>query len=233
MKAVILAGGHGTRLRPITYEIPKPLVPVKKKPIITHLIEWLHKHGVKEVGVLANREHEKDFERWRAFWEAEMPKEKISLWYEDKRRGTFGGMEIMKDWLGSEPFFFSNGDELKEFDLGKLKEFHGTHEGPATIALVEVPNPSEYGVAIVSGDGKITKFLNKPENPPSNFINSGFYILDPAIFNEADFTKEELMIEQDIFTPLAEKGNLYGLRLNGRWYDCGNLERWEKAIKEW
>lgn len=232
MKAIILAGGLGTRLRPITYEIPKPLVPVKKKPIITHLIEWFHKHAVEEVGVLASREHEKDFERWKALWEAEMPKDKITLWYEDRRRGTFGGMELLKDWIGNEAFVLTNGDELKDFDLKGLQEFHAGHDGIGTIWMVEVPNAHEYGVPILDNN-KITKFLEKPEHPPSNFINSGLYMFNPEVFNYADFSQDEISTEREIFPRLAAEGKLFGYKSAGRWYDCGNLERWEKAIREW
>ena len=232
MKAVILAGGLGTRLRPVTYEIPKPLVTVKKKPIINHLIDLFERHNISEIGVLISRAHEDDFKKWREIWKNAMPDEKVEIFYEETPRGTFGGMEPVKDWLDSEKFFFSNGDELKDFDLNDLKKAHETHDGIATIALVEVPNPGEYGVPVLENK-KIVEFLNKPANPPSNFISSGLYILEPAIFNHADFSKDCLMIEHDIFTVLAKEGKLFGHKVSGRWYDCGTLERWEKAIKEW
>lgn len=234
MKAIILAGGHGTRLRPITYEIPKPLVPVKKKPIITHLSEFLQKHGVSEIGVLASREHEPDFQRWHELLEAEGMPGKVKIFYEDERRGTFGGMELVKEWIGNEPFVFTNGDELKDFDLLSLKNFHEGHEGLATIWMVEVPNAHEYGVPITDESNKILEFLEKPENPPSNYINSGLYMLSPEVMKYADFSQEgEIMIERHIFPQLAKEGRLYGHKCEGRWYDCGNIERWERAIKEW
>ncbi|OGG40723.1 hypothetical protein A3A21_01890 [Candidatus Jorgensenbacteria bacterium RIFCSPLOWO2_01_FULL_45_25b] len=232
MKAVILAGGFGTRLRPITYEIPKPLVPVKKKPIIGHLIDFFHKHNVEKIGILAGKMHKDDFEKWRSVWKEEMPNEKIEIFYEETPRGTFGGMELLKDWIGNEPFVLTNGDELKDFDLKSLQEFHAEHGGVGTIWMVEVPNAHEYGVPVMSGHN-IIEFLEKPENPPSNFINSGLYIFSPEIFNYADFSKEQISTEREIFPRLAVEGKLYGHKIEGRWYDCGNLERWEKAIKEW
>jgi NDP-sugar pyrophosphorylase family protein len=86
---------------------------------------------------------------------------------------------------------------------------------------------------VLEGD-RIREFLEKPQNPPSSFINSGLYVLHPAVFAYADFKKENLMIEKDIFPVLAKAGRLYGMRMaGGRWYDCGNIERWERAIKEW
>jgi len=233
MKAVILAGGLGTRLRPITYEIPKPLLTVKKKPIINHLIELFCRHGVGEIAVLAAEGHRNDFSRWQYAWQEELPQANISIFFEDKPRGTFGGMKLVKDWLGGEAFILSNGDELKDFDLGKLRSFHAEHKPLGTIALVQVPNPREYGVPILNGP-HIKEFLEKPQNPPTDFVSSGLYILEPQVFDYADFSKENLMIEKDIFPRLAAEGKLAGLKMeNSRWYDCGNLERWEKAIKEW
>ena len=233
MKANILAGGLGTRLRPITYEIPKPLIPVKKKPILNHLIDFFHRSKVSEIGILASRDHEEDFKRWRELWKNEMPDEKITLFFEDTPRGTFGGMPIVRDWLGQETFFLSNGDELKDLDLEAFQNFHRSHDGIGSIALIEVPDPHEYGVPVMEEE-KIKNFLEKPAHPPSNMISSGLYCLDPEIFNHADFSKDFLMIEKDIFPKVATEGKLYGFRVkNGRWYDCGTLERWEKAIKEW
>lgn len=232
-KALILAGGLGTRLRPITYETPKPLITVKKKPILNYLIDLFVSHGVSEIGILASLSHKEDFRRWRMAWHNELSEKNITIFYEEEPRGTFGGMELVKDWLGNEPFFFSNGDELKDFDLTKLKEFHGGHDGHATIALVQVPNPNEYGVPILE-ENRIKEFLEKPENPPSDFISSGLYILDPEVVNYADFSQDYIMIEKDIFPKLAQSGKLYGSKMEGgKWYDCGTLERWEKAIEEW
>ncbi|MBI4085311.1 MAG: nucleotidyltransferase family protein [Candidatus Liptonbacteria bacterium] len=233
MKAVILAGGAGTRLRPITYEIPKPLLPVKKKPIISHLIELFLKHGVSEIAVLASRSHDKDFLSWRKNLEGELAEANINIFFEDEQRGTFGGLELLKNWLNGEPFILSNGDELKDFDLSAMKNFHEEKGGIGTIALVSVQNPSEYGVPVMSGH-HINEFLEKPNPSPSNYISSGLYILEPKIFDYADFSNRFIMIEKDIFPEVASNGELVGFMVEkGRWYDCGNLERWEKAIKEW
>ena len=103
----------------------------------------------------------------------------------------------------------------------------------ATIALVKVENPSDYGVPVLDGN-MVKEFLEKPKNPPSNFISSGLYILEPEVFNYADFSKGFLMIEKDIFPRLASMGKLAGYKAkNSAWYDWGTFERWERAIKEW
>ncbi|MBI3589562.1 MAG: nucleotidyltransferase family protein [Candidatus Liptonbacteria bacterium] len=231
MKGIILAGGLGTRLRPITYEIPKPLITVKKRPIINYIIDLFRKHGVSDVGVIVSREHASDFIHWQKDWQNELAA--TSLFYEEKPAGTFGWLKNLRDWIGGEKFILSNGDELKDFDLTALKNFHETHNPVATIALVKVPNPHEYGVPILNGH-LVQDFLEKPSHPPSEFVNSGLYILEPSIFNYADLNQDYLMIEKDVFPKVAASGKLAGMKMeNSRWYDCGNLERWEKAINEW
>ncbi len=233
MKGVILVGGEGTRLRPITYEVPKPLITVKKKPIVNHLIELCARHGITEIALLAARSHESDFTRWKKNWQDELPIRNISIFYEESPRGTFGGLPLLAEWLGEDAFIFSNGDELKDFDLSQLIKFHRARAPAATIALVRVDNPHEYGVPILEGDA-IKEFLEKPQNPPSDYISSGLYVLNPSILAYAEPAREFSMIERDIFPALASEGKLLGYKMeNSRWYDCGNLERWERAIKEW
>jgi NDP-sugar pyrophosphorylase family protein len=231
MKAVILAGGAGSRLQPITNEIPKPLLPVKKKPIINYLIELLRSHGVGDIGILVSRAHEEDFQRWQKQWGETLSP--VALFYEETPRGTFGGLQQLQEWLGGSPFILSNADELKDFDLTSLMRFHEAHKPVGTIALVEVPDAHEYGVPVLEGD-TIRAFLEKPQNPPSNFISSGLYVLEPEVFSHADFSKDKVMIETDVFPRLTKEGKLLGFKMqDARWFDCGNLERWEKAMKEW
>lgn len=232
-KVVILAGGLGTRLRPVTLETPKPLLTVQRKPILNHLIELFKKHDIEESLILINKNHTEDYKWWKKRYQKELP-QKVKIHVEPEPLGTFGGLKHIKKYLPT-TFVLSNGDELKDFPLDKLIEFHKNHkEKPlATIALVKVDNPSDYGVPVMVGD-KIREFLEKPKDPPSNFISSGLYVLEPEVFEHADWSKGFLMIEKDIFPKLAASGKLAGYKVaNGRWYDCGTLERWEKAIREW
>lgn len=234
VKAIILAGGLGTRLHPVTLEIPKPLLTVKHKPIINHLIEMFKRSGVKDVGILINKNHRHDYKWWQNRYWKELPLG-LKIHVEKIPSGTFGGLKNLQKHLNGKPFILSNGDELKDFDLRSMYDFHRRHRKKplATIALVKVPNPSHYGVPVMKGE-LIREFLEKPENPPSNYISSGLYILEPEVFNYADWKKGFLMIEKDIFPKLAAAGKLVGYKVkNSRWYDCGTFERWEKAIKEW
>lgn len=227
-KAVILAGGKGTRLYPVTKEIPKPLLPINKKPIINYLVDLFFSQGVRDIAVLINKDFRDDFDWWRKRY---YPENRIKLVEEPEPLGTFGGLFFLKDWLSNSPFFFSNGDELKKIDLVKMANFHQKLKTPATIALVQVQEPQYYGVVICE-DGKVKEFLEKPENPPSKYINSGLYLFSPEIFNYHPGPKF-LMLEKDIFPKLAEKEKLAGFQFQGKWMDCGTWERYSKALKTW
>ena len=240
MRVVILAGGSGTRLQPVTLEIPKPLLNVQKKPILSHLVAFFNRHGIADSIILIHKNHKEDYQWWKKRYHKELPKN-LRIKIEPKPLGTFGGLKYLNKDL-TESFILSNGDELKDFNLTDLIKSHknNSQHPVATIALVKVKNPSDYGVPIRKGS-RIEKFLEKPKNPClpvgrhlSNFISSGLYVLEPEIFQYADWSRGFLMIEKDIFPKLADAGKLAGYKIkNGRWFDCGILERWEKAIKGW
>lgn len=232
MKALIQAGGMGTRLRPITYEIPKPLLPVKKKPITNHLIDLFHRYAVDEIGIIVARPHAEDFRRWQRAWEDELDKVKVSIFVEETPRGTFGGLEPLRAWLDG-PFFMTNADDLKDLDLGAMRARHEQENALGTIVLTAVSNPRDYGVVRFK-DPQITEFLEKSDTPPSNLISGGLYLLDPAVLGYADFSQAQVSIEKDIFPKLAASGRLVGYEMNAsHWHDCGTLERWEKAMHGW
>lgn len=234
-KAVILAGGAGTRLYPVTFEIPKPLLTVHRKPIINYLIELFRKHGVSDIKLVVRAEDREEFLWWLKRWGGAFGKTVISFEEESRPMGTMGyWFHHLQAWTAEEPFFVTNGDELKEADLGAMAEHHAKHGGAATLALVSVERPREYGIARLDGS-RILEFVEKPENPPSNLANSGLYLLDPSMrsYLAGIEKKEHLMAEYDLFPALARKGVLIGFPGVTRWYDCGNLERWERAIKEW
>lgn len=227
-KAVILAGGKGTRLYPITKQIPKPLLPVGRKPILSHLVDLFLKHGVEDIAVLVNKDFHDDFAWWN---KRHYPNTKIEIIAEQDYLGTFGGLWLLKDWLQGSHFFLTNGDELKEVDLKEMARFHEKAGTAGTIALAQVPNPKEYGVAVLEGD-MIQEFLEKPENPPSDYISSGLYLLSPEIFSRHPGPIFS-MIEKELFPLLAEEGKLSGFKGVVRWTDCGTWERYEKALEEW
>lgn len=226
-KAVILAGGKGTRLYPLTKEMPKPLIPVVGKPIINYLVDlFLSKGGVGEIFVLLPQDFSDEFYWWRNRY---YPNKNISFFEEKEPLGTFGGLWHLKDKLSSSDFFMTNGDELKELDLAKMMNFHKAKGLLGTLALVKVPNPQDYGVVLCENE-LIKSFLEKPENPPSDFISSGLYILSPEIFDYHPGPKFS-MIEKELFPKLAKLGKLAGFQFHGDWFDCGTWERYEKALE--
>ena len=229
MKGFILAAGEGTRLYPLTLEIPKPLLPVGKIPIINYLVELFLKSRVDDIKMNVQKKHLEDFYKWKATY---FPREKIEFIVEEKPTGTFTPlMKTEEDWF-SEPIVVSNGDELKDIDLKEMIRWHFDQNSIATIGLVKVENPQAYGVARLE-DNKIIEFVEKPKNPPSQYINSGTYVLNPEIRNYYPQGAEFAMVETDLFPKLAKEGKLYGYKLSGRWMDTGTFQRWEEAINNW
>lgn len=232
-RAVILAGGKGTRLRPVTFEIPKPLVPVQGRSILTWQVRWLARAGVKHVTVIIPLDWRAKFEEWRAALEEEII---VELWIEREPMGTLGALVHELAFAG-EPVIVTNGDELKGLDLAVLADFHMKQreeaaDYAATVALISVPNPSDYGVAEMEKD-RIKKFHEKPERPPTNLISSGLYVIEPSSLEPLKSGERFLMFEKEYFPTQAESGRLGGCQLEGLWFDCGTLERWERAIREW
>ncbi|MBN2142956.1 nucleotidyltransferase family protein [Candidatus Woesearchaeota archaeon] len=229
MKAVILAGGFGTRLRPVTYEIPKPLIPIQGKALLEHIIEILKPAGVDEVTIslfhLADKikEHFKD---------GTYKGVRINFIVEEKPLGTAGWMRIIKPLKGD--FLVVNGDVMFDFDIKRFVDFHKEKGGAGTIALKEVDDPSRFGVADLEGD-RIARFIEKPkkEEAPSNYINAGYYVLNEKVFGMLPEDKDMIMFEKDVFPKLAEKGLLYGFKSEGQWFDTGTFEAWERVIMEW
>jgi len=226
-KAVVIAGGLGERLRPVTYEIPKPLIPIQGRPLVEHVIEILKlRGGVEEiymsVGYMWERikEHLGDGSRFGV---------RIEYIVEEEPLGTGGWMKLIDPF--EEDFIALNGDNLFDLDFQAMYEFHRSRDAVATIALTRVDDPSEYGVVVTEGD-RIARFLEKTPSPPTNTINSGYYIFSPRVFSYLP-EKRRFMLERDLFPRLAEEGVLYGFVHEGLWFDTGTFDRWEAAIKKW
>jgi NDP-sugar pyrophosphorylase family protein len=229
--AVILCGGEGTRLKPITYEIPKALIPIQGRPLIDHLFDLLKRHHVRNVTLSVGHMKDKIKQSIEDGFRFGM---NVSYVEENQPMGTAGALKLIRKskMLPSEPFIVSNGDELKDIDISRMFQEHKNSNALVTIALTAVKNPGAYGVARLNGN-QILEFVEKPrpEEAPSNFINAGFYIIDPEVI---DMIPEGFsMLEKDVFPKLAQAGRLYGFPFSGQWFDTGNMERYEKAMKEW
>lgn len=226
--AIILAGGRGVRLQPITHELPKPLIPLHDKPLLQHLIELLRKYHIKNIIISIGYKGEKIRE---AFGNGRKLGMNISYVEEDKPLGTAGPLKLAKTFL-TDTFIACNADELKDIDITDMYLTHKENKAFATIALTTVEDPSAYGVARLQGN-RILEFVEKPkrEKAPSNLINAGLYVMEPEVI---DYIPEGFaMLEKDVFPKLAQEGRLFGYPFSGQWFDTGTLERYEKAIKEW
>ena len=225
-KAVLLVGGRGTRLRPLTDKTPKALLDVQGKTLIEHLFDLLKRYGIRDVllsvGYLKDTIKEK-------FGDGSHVGMNITYVEEDEPLGTAGPLRLVKKDL-NESFIVSNGDELKNINIPRMFRLHKRKNALATIALTTVDEPSHYGVARLDGS-RIIEFVEKPQNPPSNLINAGFYILEPEVI---DMIPEGYsMLEKDVFPQLAKLGRLRGFPFAGQWFDIGNIERYKIAEKKW
>jgi NDP-sugar pyrophosphorylase family protein len=228
MKAIVFCGGEGTRLRPLTHKIPKPMVPLQGRTILEHLFDLFKKYNVKDIILTTCYLKEKMREYY-----GDGKKFGVNIKYveEEKLLGTANHIALANEYL-KETFFVSNGDELKDIDLDNMLKQHKKTKAIVTIALREVPDPSHYGVVKLDGD-KILEFVEKPkkEEAPSNFINAGFYIMEPEVINY--IPQDYAMLEKEVFPRLAKEGKLYGYKFKGQWFDTGTHERYAEAEKNW
>jgi mannose-1-phosphate guanylyltransferase len=224
MQALVLAGGEGTRLRPLTYTVPKPVLPLAGRPHVAYVIDWLVRHGVDDVivscGFLAEgmRKALADLE----------PGVKIRYAEEPDARGTAGAIRFAEEMLG-ERFLVLNGDVLCDLDLTALIAQHERTGAEATIALYPVEDPSGYGLVHRRDDGEITEFLEKPEPDQidTDEINAGAYLLERSVLDRIP-PDRAVSIEREVFPDLIGEG-LYGIRLEGYWIDIGTPDRFLEA----
>lgn len=219
MRALILVGGYGTRLRPLTLTRPKPLVEFANKPILLHQIEALVDAGVTEV-ILAVSYRAEQMENELA---EEAKKLGISLIFshETEPLGTAGPIALAKDILNKslEPFFVLNSDIICEFPFKELAQFHRNHGKEGTIVVTKVEEPSKYGVVVYNENNCIQSFIEKPLEFISNKINAGLYILNPSIINRIEL--RPISIEKEVFPGMANDGQLFAFELQGFWMDVG------------
>jgi len=224
--AFILAGGKGTRMRPFTYEIPKPLIPVQGKPLLQHILDLLRKYEIRDVIISTGYMCDKIKEY---FGNGSKFGFDITYVEEKEELGTAGALNLSRDLI-KDAFLMFNGDVLTNIDLHDFIDFHSKNDGLATIALTPVNNPSRFGVADLKGD-RIMKFIEKPKHHISNLINAGVYALEPEVLDYVP--KGKAMMETDVFPKLADKGLLYAYPFEGQWFDTGTHESYENAIKNW
>lgn len=220
MKALILVGGFGTRLRPLTLTLPKPLVPFANKPMILHQIERLAQAGVKDIVLAVNYRPEIMQARMKQY-EEELGV-RITFSVETEPLGTAGPLALARDILGKddEPFFVLNSDIICEFPFEKMLAVHQKSGAEGTILVTKVEEPSKYGVIVCApGSPAIDRFVEKPTEFVSNRINAGIYIFSPKILDR--IKPVPTSIEKEVFPFMARDGQLHAMDLEGFWMDVG------------
>ncbi|XP_037942138.1 mannose-1-phosphate guanyltransferase beta [Teleopsis dalmanni] len=218
-RALILVGGYGTRLRPLTLSTPKPLVEFANKPILLHQLEALVSAGCKQV-ILAVSYHAEQMEH-ELTKEAEKLGVELLFSHETEPLGTAGPLALAKHLLkaSNDPFFVLNSDVICDFPFKQLENFHRHHGKEGTIVVTKVEEPSKYGVVLYDDQGCIESFIEKPQEFVSNKINAGIYIFNPSILDRIEI--KPTSIEKEIFPVMANEKQLYAMDLTGFWMDIG------------
>jgi len=230
MKAVVMAGGEGSRLRPLTIGRPKPMVPMVSKPVMAHILDHLKRQGITEVVVTLY--FMPDLVQ-SYFGDGSNLGMKIHYAVEETPLGTAGSVKNAQQYL-DEPFVIISGDAVTDINLQEVIAFHQERGADATLTLYRVPNPLEYGVIITDPDGKITQFLEKPSwgEVISDTVNTGIYVIDPSVL---DLIEEGVSTDwsKDVFPQLLESGRpLYGYVAGGNWTDVGDIGEYMRASSD-
>lgn len=227
MKAVVLVGGEGTRLRPLTYTTPKPLLPIANVPFVERQLAWLTSHGVDEA-VLSLGYLPDAF--MRHFADERFGDMKLRFVVEREPLGTAGGIRFAAEGI-DERMVVCNGDVLTELDLSALIRFHDERGAEATIALTRVEDPSAFGVVPTQPDGEVIAFVEKPPRAqaPTDWINAGTYVLEPSLLRRIP-PRLTVSIERETFPRMLERpGRLYAMQSDAYWLDIGTPQKYFEA----
>jgi len=242
MKGIIIAGGAGTRLRPLTYTRPKPLIPVVNRPFLEYQVALLKRHGVEEIVFATNymadriQGHFGDGSRFG-----------VSMKYavEDKPLGTAGAIKNARNVAGRDTIIVLNGDILTDFDISSIMRFHQENRALVTLTLKEVPSPSPYGVILTDDTGRVTEFREPSEaqkkalaaNPDApltgevDYINAGIYIMEPEAVDSIPAGRP-VSIERETYPKLLQEGApIFAVSQNGFWLDIGRAEQYRQATE--
>lgn len=224
MKALLLAGGLGTRLRPLTEQLPKPMAPVCNRPWMEYIVMQLKEQGIREF-VIALK-HYPDLIR-NHFGDGRRFGVNIDYTVEDSALGTAGAIKLAEPLLG-DSFIVLNADVVQQIDLNPLLSFHHAHSGVVTIGLTQVEDPSQFGVVDMEESGRIRRFVEKPKpgEAPSRWINAGIYVMDKQALRSIPEGRE-VSIERETFPGLIAQGDgVYGFPMSGYWLDMGTRDRY-------
>jgi mannose-1-phosphate guanylyltransferase len=225
LKAVVLVGGEGTRMRPLTETMPKPLLPLMDRPSLAHVLDHLGRHGVTEV-VLSSPYLEETFE---PFIESRHGHPAVTWITETAPLGTGGAIVNALDHVGTEPFFALNGDILTDLDLTAMLAGHRAHDAAVSIALHHVEDARAFGLVIRDADGRVEEFREKPTEPIPGDINAGTYLIDPAAL-DGWRAGEPSSIEREVFPAVIASGRpVFGFPSDAYWLDLGTPQNYLQA----
>jgi mannose-1-phosphate guanylyltransferase/phosphomannomutase len=233
MKAVIMAGGQGTRLRPLTSDQPKPMIPIANLPCMEHIVGLLKRHGFDDISVTLQfmPEEIRDYFGDGSDWGV-----KIGYSVEDAPAGTAGSVRWPRSSSGleGERLLIISGDALTDADLTRLVSFHEEKGSEATMVLKSVENPLDFGIVILEEDGRISRFLEKPAwgQVFSDTVNTGIYLLEPSVMGEIP-EEGEYDFSKELFPKLLDAGRpMYGYVTEDYWEDIGTLEQFAVAQRD-
>ncbi len=233
MKAVIMAGGQGTRLRPLTSDQPKPMIPIANLPCMEHIVGLLKRHGFTDIAVTLQfmPEEIRDYFGDGSDWGVD-----IGYSVEDAPAGTAGSVKMAEQQLGlrGERLLIISGDALTDADLTRLLRFHEEKGSEATMVLKSVENPLDFGIVILEEDGRVSRFLEKPAwgQVFSDTVNTGIYLLEPSVMEEIP-SEGEYDFSKELFPKLLEAGRpMYGYVTEDYWEDIGTLEQFASAQRD-
>lgn len=228
MKAVLIAGGRGTRLRPLTDTRPKHLLPIANRPHLHHVFDLLSRHGVADIVLLTSYLAE-TFEASIA--EAERRGMNVSVAHEEEPLGTAGALKNAEGLIGAEPFLAFNGDILTDLDLDALIGWHRARGAEATIWLTRVDDPSAFGVVQMDPEGNVEAFVEKPDPgiAPTDLVNAGVYVFEPSILDRIP-AATVYSAERELFPGLVEEGTgLFATHVEAYWKDIGTPQKYLEA----
>lgn len=224
-----MGGGKGTRLRPLTFERPKPCLPVLGRPLVAHTVQHLVNQGFSEqvvtLGYMGGLVEDSlgDGSRFGS---------SLTYVHEEEKLGTAGGVKNAEEHLDGAPFLVIGGDHMLDFNLRELYEYHRGHGASVTIALMCVDDPREFGIAEISATGDVKRFREKPGPGEvfSNLASTGIYVIDPGVLDEIPDDRY-YDFANDLFPDLVERGDVKGWLAQGEWSDVGRPSSYRSAVK--
>jgi mannose-1-phosphate guanylyltransferase / phosphomannomutase len=235
MKAVIIAGGLGTRLRPLTYNTPKPIVPVANRAFVLHQIELLRQHGISEV--ILNLHYLSDSIK-SILDDGKDLGIKIVYSIEEHPLGTAGAVKNAEEFFDDGPMVVFNGDVLTDINISQIVDFHKKKKAKVTLTLTRVEDPTAYGLILTDKESRVSHFIEKPSweqlanlsaEGPADTINAGIYVIDPKIFKNVP-KGVEYSFERQLFPELLEQGEpIYGYISDRYWIDIGKPTQYQSA----